>query len=677
MKKIRGATVCILAAIAFLLSWKISALLPSASATPNRAIPLPAVCKASLNSPRLSWEMWSDVEGGLKQKNFNVVQRASDIFAWQDFIALNWPAVKGERGVPDRDRSIGADGLRVWQTWKETSEVYLPNGAEPLPWDAPEQLPDRFAGSGDAKALFRQSKIDEILRDDFQPTKSNGALPGTLTDRSGRVVRYEIRMNRILFDYIIKHELYKSDKQALLSAIDVPDGAMLIKAAWREVSPDEENRFYSIPAYVSDVPSRSKAKYQLRKVGLVGLHVMHKTPSAPQWIWSTYEHVDNVRGDRPSFYNKTCTDCPINRQTQPGFPNQVVRMAPIPSQNPNCDRPTEAVDNVRELNRAVQKGLGDSVWRHYELINTQWPVPKDRANLIPHTTFDVRPPLLANTTMETYIQNTSSCMGCHAMARTTNKRTFVSSDFTFTFSNALPRQIDSQIVPPPAQPVTAWDRQQWNNILRGYQLSTNTYELLPEFVPQAKLHCASCHLNAGGNPRASSWFGMMQKYRYPETVNLQKRINLCFEHSLNGKPLAIAADNPNLNAFIAYMQWLDEQAQTRQISLPLSPYPPLEKLTGDAERGQKIFEQKCAFCHNVSGQGRYENGKYYRPALWGPHSFNRQAGLAQVSTMAAFLHGNMPLGSGGALTAQESWDLAAFIDRKERPARYEQMQVGR
>ena len=29
-------------------------------------------------------------------------------------------------------------------------------------------------------------------------------------------------------------------------------------------------------------------------VGLVGLHIVQRTPSRPQWIWSTFEQVDNV-----------------------------------------------------------------------------------------------------------------------------------------------------------------------------------------------------------------------------------------------------------------------------------------------------------------------------------------------------------------------------------------------
>ena len=37
------------------------------------------------------------------------------------------------------------------------------------------------------------------------------------------------------------------------------------------------------------------------KVGLVGFHIAHKTYYAPQWVWSTFEHVENVPkvGDVP------------------------------------------------------------------------------------------------------------------------------------------------------------------------------------------------------------------------------------------------------------------------------------------------------------------------------------------------------------------------------------------
>ncbi|MBD2654881.1 c-type cytochrome [Synechocystis sp. FACHB-383] len=635
-------------------------------------IPLPGVCNAKLSPLAISWQLPTDVEGELKQTNFNVVQRAVDSFAWQEFIALNWPAMVGDRGVANKNLAINAPGPRVWETWKETSEVYLPNGVAPKPWNSNEPLPNDLVGDRTTKILFRQSKVDEVLNDDFQPTKADGALPGTLTDQWGNVVRYEIRMNKVLFDYVMENKLYNPEQQALLPKLNAPDGSILIKAAWREINPEESSRFHTVPAYVQNLTTK---EYQLRQVGLVGFHIMYKTPSAPQWIWSTYEQVDNVPALNHSSSTNTvfslhgdrCVNCLTNQQTEPGIPNQVTRKIPIPSQNPDCSQPTQAVDNIAELNRLVQQGLENSVWSHYQLINAQWATPKPPTDKSPDTVFHVLPALLGNTTLETYIQDTSSCMGCHSIARSSNVKKFASADFSFTFADALPTQIDPQVVSPPNKPITTWDNQHWNSILRGYQLSTQTYEQMPEFVPTAKLHCASCHLNAGANPKASSWFGMMKKYQYPGTDHLQKRINLCFEHSLNGKPLPITADNPDFQAFISYMQWLDEQAQVLNIDLPKTPYPPIAKLAGNLKLGQAIFEQKCAFCHGALGQGRYGSDTYYRPALWGDHSFNRQAGMARINTLAEFIHGNMPYQFDGVLTDQEAWDLATYIDGQPRP----------
>ncbi len=378
------------------------------------AIHLPVVCDTPLKAPQVSPDMPADVEGALAQKNFNVVQRATDIFAWQEFIALNWPAVAGERGEPARKKPFTATGPRVWETWKETTEVYLPGGAEPPPWDAHQPVPEACKEMPEAKILFRQHKVDEVLHDDFQPTKADGALPGTLTDQRGRVVRYEIRMNRILFEYVRRHGLYSAVTQAGVPTVKAPDGSVLIKAAWRELVPDEEGRFYTVEAWVSDHPDRTTARYHPRKMGLVGLHIMTKTPAAPQWIWSTFEQVDNVRGPKPSFSNPGCTNCLNNRQTWPGIPNQVTRVIPIPDKDPDCAAHERAVDNVQQLNLGVQKGLGDSVFRNYELVGAQWPMRKPVRKPVvaptPDTVFDVRPARLGNTTMETYIQDTSSCM---------------------------------------------------------------------------------------------------------------------------------------------------------------------------------------------------------------------------------------------------------------------------
>jgi cytochrome c len=53
----------------------------------------------------------------------------------------------------------------------------------------------------------------------------------------------------------------------------------------------------------------------------------------------------------------------------------------------------------------------------------------------------------------------------------------------------------------------------------------------------------------------------------------------------------------------------------------------------------------------------------------GPPPSITMAGLATTTTLAEFIHANMPLGSAGVLTGQEAWDLAAFIAGQCRPGK--------
>jgi cytochrome c len=649
-----------------------AALAPARLAAQQVTIPLPPACKAQLADLRIAPELPRDVEGGLRQANLNVVQRAADLFSWQEFMALNWPAKEGERGEPDRARKIGEPGSRVGETWKETYEVYNAEGSDPGEWNAPERLPEACR-----KLLRRTQKVDDEVDATLQAVGARADPPPTLTDQRGRLVRYEIRMNRVLFDFIRQYPLYNSDVQQKSNGVSFPDGSILIKASWREIDPADEARFLAVEACVADRVDAQLQKPRARRMGLAGFHIMHKTLNARQWVWSTFEHVDNVRsatGAAPSFHDPACVDCVVNQQTPRGVPNQVTRVIPIPAADPDCAQEKKSVDNVEKLNATVRAALAE--WRtplqYYELINTQWPLPgPEGAPREAATVFAAVPALLGNTTMETFAQGTSSCMGCHAMARTTRTDRFAGSDFSFTLNNANPpAKPDPRLIAAPSHPRTDWDRTNWNSVLRGHALAARTYELLPEFTT-AKLHCGSCHLGNGGNPDAAWWVGMIAKYQYPSTTALPARINSCFEHSLNGKPLCPpehAGDNPAMMAFIKYMQWLDEQYQGHSGPVP-NGYPTIDFKAGDEGRGAGIFLQKCAFCHGRDGQGRYAGGPYFRPALWGAHSFNASAGMATPATFAAFIKSNMPLGSGGVLTDREACDLAAFVDQQPRPGK--------
>jgi cytochrome c len=612
--------------------------------------------------------------------NFNTLQRSADIFSWQEFFALNWPARADMRGEPDTNKNITDRGPRVWETWKEEYEVYLKDGRKPKPWNDHEPVPGTCGGDAD-KVFFRTQKIDDVVDATLQAAAADGTLPATLTDQRGKLVRYEIRLNKVLFDYVVENRLYNAGVQALANSVNFPNGAILIKAAWREVSPAEEKQFHSVTACVCDKDKQGRmVNCRRQRMGLVGFHITQKTPFAPQWVWSTFEQVNNVPGyaakEPFSFNNPSCPTCPVNKQTQRGTPNQMTRAINIPVAEPHCDAPDQAVDNVRRLNRDVRKALEEarSVFQYYELINTQWPVPQASDN--PETVFTVRPLALGNTTMESFVQPTSTCMGCHSTARTVNANNFVSSDFSFTLNNAQPAQSNCKVIPPPAKPRTMWERTHWAKIMRGYALATQTYELLPTFVPTAKLHCASCHLGAGGNSDAAWWVNLTAEY--PTKPLLQSRINHCFTNSLNGNALCTPASkgdqgncdtNHDMDAFLIYMEWLDTQSKGMRLCNTVQHgYPTISCLPGDPVAGQQVFIQKCAVCHGLDGQGRYESNTYFRPALWGPHSFNQAAGMfSDPSFLAAFVRWNMPLMAGGELTDQEAWDVEAFIHSKDRP----------
>lgn len=640
------------------------------------AIRLPSVCGTTLQNPRLDGSLPEDVEGALRQANRSVVQRASDIFSWQEFLALNWPAVKGLRGKADLKRPISAPGPRVWETWKETKEVYKSDGSLPPAWNSPSVWPVACKGFIRKHKAFLQGRYAGILLNaSLQAVEADGTLPASLTDQNGHLVRYEVRMNRVLFEYIRAHKLYDGRVQATQEAVSFPSGSILIKAAWREVSPIESTRFLTTDAWIYDLKEGIPTRFRRRRMGLVGFHIMHKTPSASQWIWSTFEHLNNVSGSSPAFRSASKRNLIANAQTLPGIPNRVTRVTPIPEREGACMIPSVASDNVRDLNRAMQRALREaqSVLRYYELVNTQWPLPPEEHDRpLPVTVFRVLPTFLANTTMETFTQETSSCMGCHASAHTNRAASAVASDFTFTLSNARPTATKTEVLAPPVKPRTTWDRQNWRSVMEGRELTEHTYERLPGYV-NAKLHCGSCHLQAGRDPAASWWVGMIAKYKYPATDKLSARINQCFERSMNGTALPVSpsseASAPEMHSFIAYMQWLDEQYEAAYSCSPTNGLPAMEKMSAEAPRGQDIFLQKCAVCHGKKGQGRYASNTYFRPALWGIYSFNARAGLGKAEKLAAFLKSSMPYGSGGLLTVQEVWDLAAFLGNQQRPGK--------
>lgn len=425
------------------------------------------------------------------QKDFDR-QEGFDIYSWNTFIALNWPAdtsTKGEapcnlqNGVArDCGKPLphGDYGPTVWETYKPDSSVFrgdAKGAVAPAGWNCPlEPLPgcDSVEAADAAKAGLPVLRM--IIKDG---TSAHAFLQAgslaPLIDQNGSFVRYEIRMNRDEFEFIDSHKLWDSTQhtadvnfQPVGSTERNTMGPMEVKAAWKILTDkDDRTRFHSRTVEVAWPNPEKKGKYLCKQytMGLVGLHIAHKTQNAPQWVWSTFEQVDNHKGAHPSFNNPACTKCPLNVPPDPpkggwsGDP-RVRETPPTQVAVPPGSAATILRGSVK-INEEVQQKLASmgSVWQYYELVSTQWPsVPYidgkpapvyEKKTLLKQGAGQI-PNLLANTSMETYLMgpndpddpdvehNTSSCMACHSKARIGKGKTAKIADFSFVLTQAFP-----------------------------------------------------------------------------------------------------------------------------------------------------------------------------------------------------------------------------------------------
>lgn len=183
---------------------------------------------------------------------------------------------------------------------------------------------------------------------------------------------------------------------------------------------------------------------------------------------------------------------------------------------------------------------------------------------------------------------------------------------------------------------------------------------------QSRISCANCHLQGGIAPYASPVVGIVSSFpwyskRSGRKITLEERVQECMTRSENGLPLP--HDGPEMKAILAYINSLSEPHPTeaRFIGRGLEPLP---ALTPNPLHGRQIYAAQCAGCHGAGGEG----ARRPFPPLWGPDSFNDGAGMNTIEKMAPFIHYNMPQNRKGILSAQDAYDVAAFIHAQPRPA---------
>jgi hypothetical protein len=298
-----------------------------------------------------------------------------------------------------------------------------------------------------------------------------------LVDVNGATVLYDIRYNDTFYNNVVftqptytaplfdaacaqnastgicANPLYMPAAATGNSGNPASAGSLEVKTAWRDFN-----------GVAGGCPANF---YCNGRFGLVGMHIVQKTPTHGEWIWASFEHVDNAPdcftgGDSPipstqpsgkpwSFFNpatapasvyssQTCEvtgtpQCNANPQVAGGAYQQVniCRTDSIiagGASAANCavvqDGPPQQNSNSRGnvacLNASLQKQLS-SVWSNYKMIGSLWvrgqtpPTQDFRIQIFqpapasgPPTPYGqpVGFPHLANTTMETWLQSGST-----------------------------------------------------------------------------------------------------------------------------------------------------------------------------------------------------------------------------------------------------------------------------
>ncbi len=371
-------------------------------------------------------------------------------FMWQSLLFLVQPIRQGSR-------------VRQFETYMPSYGLFVGPGKKPAAWGTVPK-PDYCQGVNPPDAGYIFSDL----------TLQAGAhLP--LVDRSLNDVFYNVSVNAPAYQFITACDLYKAQCSLTLAPdllmpggmrlVDIPkqyprlafpDQSIELKTSWKILTPAEiaAQTFYTTKGAV-----KAPGKDCLKDVtlGLVGMHIVTKTPTHPEFIWATFEHKNNApdcanTGAQPplggnwTFYDPNCKNCTTNEYVK-GKPTQLCRMHPwgnpvagtfpnnlncnsIPPPAYICDAQVRKniiepnTDNLKSLNASVMTmlrrlpvGNANRLWANYELVGNVWTV---NGALPPYLQAQRGSLASANTTMESYVQNgvsnitnPNNCFSCH------------------------------------------------------------------------------------------------------------------------------------------------------------------------------------------------------------------------------------------------------------------------
>ena len=335
------------------------------------------------------------------------------IFSWQSFLALMQP-------------SGGSNNQLVFESYMSWDGLFPPDGLQPAKWGQsawPLTLGELTKQAGSGNDLVAQNHFE---------------------------VEYDMSVNQTMYNYITTNMLYNANCfNAGSTNVHMPPttdpstgaGSIELKTAWLPMLKCDPTKYHCTIAKLAggiQVP-----------VGLIGIHIVHKLDDHQEWIWSTFEHVNNAPDcakvtSPPSGYNswnffktgfvpvgQACpacasedgSGCTVTSQcntfvSEKTVPN-ICRTQPLTTVacDPTNTNLMDDTNDVACLNPSVWNLLPQSsVWRNYMLVGTVWFKPGMTSPTSTGQTI-VGNTNLSNTVMETYTQQQNqNCFGCHTTA---------------------------------------------------------------------------------------------------------------------------------------------------------------------------------------------------------------------------------------------------------------------
>ncbi|ROM89537.1 glycoside hydrolase [Pseudomonas brassicacearum] len=253
------------------------------------------------NNPQLP----ADLATGLSHTDYAT-------FAWRSFFALNNTAktpLPANRGVGNPGSSFADSGKvpqspnpLLWQTFAHRSELFPavapnPAGGPTRPFTSePQYTYFKFLSGvplapGASYAYY--NNLDEATQIGqnaifFPVNPPQAAKAGSnYAPSNDSQILFEAKANPVVYEYA-------KGLSSFPDHIVLPDGAVEVKAAWRKLAdiPVQNRGRYHTATVVTyqgkdDAPVAHNEDY-----ALVALHIIHKTPNYPTFIFATFEQED-------------------------------------------------------------------------------------------------------------------------------------------------------------------------------------------------------------------------------------------------------------------------------------------------------------------------------------------------------------------------------------------------